>query len=76
MRGPVAWQRRCLVEAPGVLKGLPRECGWNRCQGKKGRKKKEQPRTGYCRIYSRSFLDNPLIKKMREDERELPFLVL
>ena len=30
---------------------------------KTGRKKKEKPCTGYCRIYSHSFLDNPLIKQ-------------
>ena len=42
----------------------------------KRKEKKENPRTAYCRIYSHYFLDNPLIKKMVEEECDLPFLVL
>ena len=43
---------------------------------RKRKENKEKPRTGYYRIYIRSFLDNPLIEKMGEEERDMPFLVL
>ena len=68
--------RRRHVKSPGAPGGQPVECVWHPFLGKKVRKNKYNPCTGFCRIYSRSFLDHPIIKRMGEEERELPFLVL
>ena len=64
------------MQATGSLGGRPVGSDWHPCQGKKGRKKKENPLTGYGRIYSRSFLDNPHYLATGEADRKLPFLVL
>ena len=53
--GPVErWLRR-HVQATGALGGCLGEGVWHPCWGEKGRKKKVNSRTGYCRIYSRPF---------------------
>ena len=51
------------MQATVSLGGRLKEGDWHTCRGKKGRKNKENNCSGYCSIYGRYFLDDPLIKQ-------------